>query len=349
MAEHKQELVVHVSTKTYLKALAVAAGVFLAWYLSSIIFILAVALLLAALILPFAQWAETKRIPRAVAVLGVYLVLIAALSTVGALLVPPLVMQGTELFKSVSVLLRDWLPNWLDVRATFSSLGLGEPSVSAIGTGIGGIFGAAQGVFGTVRGVIGDIVAAVLMLVIAFYIVVEEAALRDALRAVVPTRQYHLVSQALAKAQAKIALWLRGQLILMLIIGLVMYGGLALLGVRYAAVLGLFAGITEFIPYVGPLLGVSLAFIIALADSPVKALLVLVLGIIVQQLENHVLVPKVMQKAVGINPLVSILAVMVGARLGGVIGALVAIPIATSAIVFVQDYLALRRGEQPRV
>ncbi|TAK04918.1 AI-2E family transporter [Patescibacteria group bacterium] len=346
MAEHKQEIVVHISTKTYLRALAVGAGVFLLWYLSGVVFILFMSIVLAALILPLAHWAEKRRIPRALAVGAVYIVLIAIVSAVLSQIVPPVVTESSELFKSVSVLMRDWLPSWLDFGKTFLGFSSTQGSLPNIGNTISD---AAFGAFSGIRGAIVDVITFVLVLVISFYMVVEEEAIRRMVKSLIPAEHYAILTVALGKAQEKMGLWLRGQLILMLIIGLVMYGGLALLDVKYALVLGLFAGLMEFIPYVGPLLALVPAFIMALSDSPVKAGLVIVLVIIIQQLENHVLVPKVMQKAVGINPLISIFSVMIGARLGGVIGALVAIPIATSAIVFVKDYLALRRGEAPEL
>ncbi len=346
MDDHAREIIVHISTRTYLKALAVAAGVFLLWYLSNVVLIFSLAVVLAALIQPFARWAEVRRVPRAVAVFVIYATLIALVSGVLSQIVPAVVTESSDLVKSATVLLREWLPSWLDVRSTANGLGLTSPSVGAIGGGLGG---AAVSAFTTIRGVIGDSLTFVLVLVIAFYMVVEEEAIRRLLRSVIPERQFTPVALALTKAQKKMGLWLRGQLILMGIIGLVMYGGLAILDVKYALVLGLLAGLLEFIPYAGPLLAVIPAVLMAFSDSPLKALLVVILAVIVQQFESHVLVPKVMQRAVGINPLISIFSVLIGARIGGVVGALVAIPIATAAIVFVQDYLALRRGGSSRV
>lgn len=347
MAEHKQEVVVHISTKTYLRALGVGVGVFLLWYLSNVVFILLLSIVLAALILPLAHWAEKRRIPRAVAVGAVYVVLVAIVSGVLSQIVPPVVRESTELFKSVSVLMREWLPSWLDFGKTF--LGFSGTTPSSLPNIGNTISDAAFGAFTGIRGAIGDVITFVLVLVISFYMVVEERAIHRMLKSFIPAEKYAVLSVALVKAQEKMGLWLRGQLILMLIIGVVMYGGMAILDVKYALVLGLFAGLMEFIPYAGPLLAFIPAVLMALSDSPLKAILVGLLFIIIQQLENHVLVPKVMQKAVGINPLISIFSVMIGIRMGGAIGALVAIPIATCAIVFVKDYLALRNGTAPEL
>ena len=109
------------------------------------------------------------------------------------------------------------------------------------------------------------------------------------------------------------------------------------LGVKYALVLALLAFLGEFIPYLGPVLAALPAILVAFIDSPLKALFVFIIFVIIQQVENHILVPKIMQKAVGLNPLISILALLIGARLGGVMGVILAIPITTAIIVIISE------------
>jgi len=115
--------------------------------------------------------------------------------------------------------------------------------------------------------------------------------------------------------------------------------GLWILGVKYALILALIAGITEFIPYLGPILGAIPAVFLAFTQSPILALFTAILFFIVQQLENNLLVPKIMEKAVGLNPIVSIVALMIGFSIDGVVGALLSIPIATAATVIIEDLL----------
>jgi predicted PurR-regulated permease PerM len=153
----------------------------------------------------------------------------------------------------------------------------------------------------------------------------------------------------IARMQEKIGRWLRGQLLLSLIIFLMTYAGLTILGVRYALVLALFAGVTELIPYIGPFIGLVPALFIALTQSPIVALGVLVLYIIIQQLENYVIVPKVMQRAVGLNPIVIIVAMLVGAKMAGILGIILAVPVATALSVAVGDLFELKRDEDAAV
>ena len=131
--------------------------------------------------------------------------------------------------------------------------------------------------------------------------------------------------------------WLRGQLILGLIVGIAVYLGLLFLGVNYALLLALMAGVLEVVPYVGPIISVIPALIIGFAQSPVIGFGVVILYLIVQQLENHLLVPKVMQKVTGLNPIISILALLVGIKAGGIVGAIFSIPLAMMGVVILED------------
>ena len=131
----------------------------------------------------------------------------------------------------------------------------------------------------------------------------------------------------------------------MAILGTLIYIGLTILGVKYALVLALIAGLTEAIPFVGPFIGAVPAVFLAFLESPFKALLVLILYIVVQQLENNIIVPKVMQKTVGLNPIVVMVAILLGAKLAGVLGALLAIPIATAAMVVAKGWFGIANEE----
>jgi predicted PurR-regulated permease PerM len=127
----------------------------------------------------------------------------------------------------------------------------------------------------------------------------------------------------------KMGSWLRGQLLLMLVVGVLVAIGMAILGVPYALLLGVWAGITEFFPAIGPILGGLPGVILAFTTlGLVKGIIALVIYIVIQQLENHILVPRIMGKALGLSPVVIILSLLIGGQLLGFIGLIVAIPIA---------------------
>jgi predicted PurR-regulated permease PerM len=166
---------------------------------------------------------------------------------------------------------------------------------------------------------------------------VQEDSIKRTTRSLVPKRYQDFVVQLINKIQRKIGKWLKGQLILSLIIGVLSYLGLLILGVKFALVLALIAAIGEFIPYIGPVISAIPAIFLAFVQSPIKALFVLILFIVIQQLENHLLVPKIMQKAVGLNPIISVVALLIGFEVGGVIGAVLAIPVATAISIIIKE------------
>ena len=131
--------------------------------------------------------------------------------------------------------------------------------------------------------------------------------------------------------------WLQGQFILMLIVFLIDYIGLLIIGVPYALILALIAGLLEIVPYIGPIISAVLAFAITFLHDPVTGFVVLALFALVQQLEGYVIAPLVMKKAVGLNPVVVILALMIGAKLAGVTGIIIAVPVATAIGEVVND------------
>jgi len=124
---------------------------------------------------------------------------------------------------------------------------------------------------------------------------------------------------------------------LCLVIFVLSYIGLLILGVKYALMLALIASITELVPYIGPIIGAIPAVVLAFAQSPMLAVFVVALYYGIQLVENNILTPKIMEKAVGINPIISIVALLVGFKVAGVVGAILSIPVATAVSVFVKD------------
>ncbi len=155
--------------------------------------------------------------------------------------------------------------------------------------------------------------------------------------AVVPERYEPYVIDLWKRAEAKMGLWLQGQMLLALIVGLLVYVGLAVLGVRFALILAVMAMMLELVPMAGPVLAAIPALGVALLQGPQMALWVLLLYIAVQQLENHVLFPIIMGKATGMNPIVVILAILIGGHLAGVAGAILGVPVATVIVEILDD------------
>ena len=135
---------------------------------------------------------------------------------------------------------------------------------------------------------------------------------------------------------SKLGHWLRGQLVLCLIIFAASYLGLSVIGVDYALTLALFAGLMEAVPMVGAYLGAIPAVMVAiLSGSPLKGLVVAIFFLIIQQVEGNLIVPQVMKKAVGVHPMLILLAALIGAALLGFVGVLIAVPVTAAGSVIV--------------
>lgn len=148
------------------------------------------------------------------------------------------------------------------------------------------------------------------------------------------------------RIQRKIGKWLLGQLLLMFIIFVLDSFGLWVIGVPYPLILGAFAGLMEIIAYIGPIISAVPGIILGFMISPTVGFLAMLVYLVAQQLEGNVIVPQVMKKVVGLNPIAVILALLVGAKLGGVLGAILSIPIATAVGLFLGDLMNRRKTSE---
>ncbi len=328
---------INISTSTFIKAVLIVLGVWFFWFIRDIVAIFVAALLLASLIDPLAHWLAARKIPRGLAVLIVYSMLAVLASVIVVLVVPAVTQQGGQLVQNLSSYYLDASESIGQVRQFSVDVGLSDniaASLEAAAQGLAETFGS---LFSTVKGVLGGLAATLIVLVLAFYMVVEEDKVGKYFKSLVPFEYQPYVSHIINKIELKLGQWLRGQIILGLVVGVMVYAGLLVLGVPYALLLALIAGLLEVVPYVGPVLSVVPAAIIAFAVSPVLGFAVLVLYFVIQQLENNILVPKIMQKVTGINPIISILALLVGIKVGGLVGAILAIPLAMIIMVVMED------------
>ncbi len=186
----------------------------------------------------------------------------------------------------------------------------------------------AGGALNVATGFITGIAGIVLVLVFAFYWLMERRDIQGTWLSLVPAVRRRGVREGLADLEAKLGGYVRGQLILALLIGLASYIGLKVLGVEFALVLAILAGMTEFVPVVGPIIAATPAILIALTQSPRLAILVAVLYVVIQQVENYVLVPKIMERSVGLSPLTVLAVILAGGVLLGIVGAMLAVPVA---------------------
>ena len=279
----------------------------------------------------------TRRFPRWVAILTLYVVLLSVLVGVGFAVVPPLVAQAQalsrripDLFARAQQFLMD--RGLIDHELTMTEALQRAPSDvlssggDAVATVIGAVMGLAGGVFGLVT-----------ILILTFYMLVESDTIFRRFVRLFPVEQRLRVATVSSDISMKVSAWLGGQLLLGAIIGVTATVGLWLIGVPYYFVLGLIAGIGELIPMVGPLLSAIPALVVALTVSPGLALATAVFFLAQQQFENHLLVPKLMERQVGVSAVTVIVALLIGGSLLGIVGALLAVPTAAALQVIIDE------------
>lgn len=345
----KEKMDITISTGTIIKVIVIFSLLWFLYLIRDILAILFISIVVASALDPWIDALQKRKIPRALGILVIYLVIIGVISLVVALIVPPIVEQVKQITSSFP----DYYERLVELYSSFQEFsnrygveGSVQDSLNALNNTLAQL---GAGIFTASSRFFGGIVTLFAVMVIVFYMTVGEAGIKEFFRSVAPSKYQPYLVQKFNQVQNKLGLWLRGQLILSLIIFLLTFLGLTILGVKYALVLALFAGLAEFIPYVGPIIGAIPAIFLTFADSPFKTLLVIVLYIIIQQLENQIIVPKVMQKSVGLNPIVIIVVMLIGAKVAGVLGIILAVPTATIIKIFLSDFFVERKEREEKL
>ncbi len=338
----KDSLTIHISTLSLIKILAVALMIAFLYLVWDIIVLLFVSLVFAATLSPSIDWLEKKKIPRAAGIMLIYVGALFILSLVIVLIIPPITSQVDQLATTFPIYYEKFIQLFGDLQLKSDFAQSFQQSLNSFGQTLSGYTG---GVVTTVSGIFGGLTTFFLVLVLTFYFSVKKDGLKHFLRSVTPASHQKYTENMFIRIQDKLGLWLRGQLMLSGIIFVVTWIGLMILGVKYALVLALIAGITEVIPFIGPVIGAIPAVILAFFQAPIMALFVLILYLVIQQLEGNIIVPKVMQKTVGLNPIVVIVVILLGAKIAGVLGAVLSLPVTLAIMVVARDWYGVQIDE----
>jgi predicted PurR-regulated permease PerM len=267
----------------------------------------------------------SKRFPRWLAILVLYSSIIGFVALVGYLVFPPLVHQAQTLARDLPDMFERGQQFLINRGILKEHLTLSEAVASAPTRG-GTAVGAVGFVAVAVGNVAGGVIGVVTILILSFYLLVEAETLRTSFLRLFPRARRARVEAASHEVTLKVSAWLGGQLLLGSIIGTTSAIGLWALGVPFFYVLALISGIGELIPVVGPILAAIPALAIASTISAKKVLFVLIFFFLQQQFENHVLVPRVMSRQVGVSAVTVIIALLIGGELLGILGAILAVP-----------------------
>lgn len=302
---------VEISHKTIIFTLIVLAGIWLLLQVRDILFLLFISFILMSAMRPIVEWLEQRKVPRIAAIVGLYIIVIGLFGGLIAGMVPTLVTQSGILFSEI--------PKFFDRMFPYVSLDLTSLSQQIAPVG--------ENIIRVTFGVFSNILGFLTVFTFTFYFLLERGNLRAILSGLLGNGMGDRVFSILLRVERRLGAWVLGELVLMLFIGALVYAGLLFFRVDFALPLAIIAGILEIVPTIGPIVSAVPAILVAFAHSPVLALIVIALYIVVQQIENNVVVPLVMKKSVGLPPVLTLLALMIGGRFAGVSGAILSVPV----------------------
>jgi predicted PurR-regulated permease PerM len=318
---------------TTLVLVGIGLGFFLLYRFYQVFFILFVAIMLGTVIRPIVNWLYRKGLPRAAGMILVYILLLALVIGFILLLFPLVFEQGTAIINSLPDYyqsLRSWLadsPNQL-IASLNQFLPDVIPGLEKVQQTDPQMLASAENALGYVTSGSKVVFIGIAILLLTFYWALDGPRTIQSMINLLPKQNRNNISEMIAEMEAKMGYFIAGQGVLCLAVGGVALIAYLIIGLPNALVLALIAGLLEAVPMVGPTLGAIPAGMIALSVAPSKLIWVIVATVIIQLLENYLLVPRIMRKAVGVNPFVSLLAIFAFSSLFGIAGALMAIPFA---------------------
>jgi predicted PurR-regulated permease PerM len=345
-----RRLIISISQRTLWLAAGVAlvalAAVLVLTHALGAVLLLFLAITLSEAIRPLVARLERIRVPRPVGALLIYLVIAILLGGIGWLLYDPLVTQATELANRAPTYLAQ-AQTWIkDAQQALLANDLLSQALNALaGQALASLQSSVPALlqfpFTLVSGVFGALLSIVLIGTMSVFWLMSADKLRDFALDLAPERTRVGGALLFSDLGRTLGGWVRGTLVAMLLIGSFTALGLALLGVPYALLLGILAGLLEIIPYLGPWISGSVAVLVALvAVDPFKALQVVALFLIVQLAEGNLVQPLVMSWAVRVDPLLVLIAITLGVQMLGLVGALIAVPVAGMAQVLTRRVIA---------
>ncbi|MES2314529.1 MAG: AI-2E family transporter [Patescibacteria group bacterium] len=340
-----------ISTGTIVRFFLVIIIIAALYYLRDVLLVVVSAVVIASALEPVVRRLGRYHIHRVVAAVLIYLVLAGMLAGVFIFFVPLLVNDSISFLASVpkQISLDDI---WSPIRDFGINVGPTSSSVTTVsladlvGSLQSAITGTTAGAFKTASFLFGGVLSFFLIIVLSFYLVVQEDGVENFLRIVTPAHRHEYVINLWGRARRKIGSWLQGQVLLGVLIGTLVYLVLMVVGVPHALVLAVLAGSFELIPVFGPIISSVPAILVTYSELGTgTAVLLIGLYLIIYQFESQLFYPLVVKKIVGISPIIVILALVIGAKLAGVLGAIIAVPLSAALMEYVYDVEKRKKGE----
>lgn len=318
---------IEVSHKTIIFTTLFLVSLWFLYFISDIVLQLFVSLLLVAILNPIIVKLSKYKIPKIISIVLSYVLVFGLFGTAIASILPPLVEQTTNLVTSLPTYYQN-----LHI-SKYVSQDLTGQIFSQFGTLPSQIVKTGFSLFG-------NILSILTVAIFAFYMLLVRDKFDSNLEFLLGKDKAKGIVGLVDTLEKKLGGWARGQFLLMLSIGIFSYIGFLILGIPYALPLAMLAGIFEIIPYIGPIIAAVPAIILGFSISPFLGLASIGLAILIQQIENYVLVPKIMEKSTGVSPIITLISLAVGLRIAGIVGMIISIPI----VLIIQTIIQSRYG-----
>jgi predicted PurR-regulated permease PerM len=338
-----------ITTGSWVRGVAVVVLAYILFQVHQFLLGIMVSIVIASAIEPIALAARRRGLPRLPTIIGIYVMTALFLSIFFYFLLLPLIGEVTAFVKTLTVYSNSMvndsiLSGMFESQNVFS--GIDTPAIIGDLSSYLNNFSAylSKGVFTSLSAVSGGVMSFVLIIVLSFYLAVQDDGISKFLRIISPVQHESYIINLWRRSHMKIGRWMQGQILLGVLVMILVYVGLLIIGIPHALLLAVLAGIFELIPIFGPIIAAIPAIFVAYAaDGTSTALIVGGLYLLIQQLENHIIYPMVVKKVVGVPPMISIIALVIGGQLGGFLGLLVSVPVAAVLMEFIAD-LEERKG-----
>ena len=313
---------IEISYKNIIFTVLFLLGLVVLWQIRTLIVLLFISFVLMEALNPAVTRLEKYKIPRPVGILILYIIILSVISFVIAGIVPILTEQTTGLIQT--------LPQAVKNIRIFGSNAIDLSSQFKILENVPG------GIAKIAISVVSNVVSGFVILFLTFYLLLEKKNFSKYGHDMFGEKGKEKMVAIIEQLETRLGSWVNAEFFLMTVIGILSYIGYTILGLRYAVPLAIFAGLLEAVPSIGPTVATALAALVGFTVSPLTGILAIVVGTVIQLLENNIIVPRTMKQTVGFNPLVTILLIAAGAKLGGVMGAILAIPLFITIQTFIK-------------
>jgi len=301
---------IEISAKTIIFTVVFIILLNFLWNIRDLIFSLFIAFIIMSALKPMVTFLVSKRIPKIIASILTYALFIGFLIVLFVIIIPPLVKESTMLFRSLPLIIQNLSAgSFFD----FEILSQYVPNLTSQ-------------VFDLAKIVFSNAIFTISTLFFGFYFILDENLIESTLLRFFEKEKTAYIKNLFKKIERRMSSWFWGEVVLMTIVGSMTFVGLSLIGIRYALPLAVLAGLMEAIPNLGPTLSSIPSILIGMSQSYFLGFAALALAFLVQQLENNIIVPMVMKKAVGLNPIVTLIVLLIGGRMAGILGVVLAIP-----------------------